>query len=105
MIYSSRKKKEELEIIENRTDWAKLLMHIALFANFIALVFFYVGFLLYIYMGRFYGFFDFMYLLLHSFSEALVTGILIFIAFGWTVTFLKSTDFDLYIPLGINLFI
>ena len=102
MVYFSRGKKEELEIVEENTDWAKLLMHIALVINFLALLFFYIGFLIYLYIGRFYGFFDFIYLLLHSVSEALVTGLLVFIAFGWTVTFIKTTDFDLYVPLGNN---
>jgi|694.fasta_scaffold120811_6 hypothetical protein len=41
-----------------------------------------------------------MYLLFHSVSESLLTSILLFIAYGWTITFTKDAEFDIYIPLG-----
>ena len=102
MLHKSRQKKGEIAIGgEEELDWAKLLLHLALWLNFLALFFYYFGFAIYAYgSGSQYGFFDFMYLLFHSFSEALVTGLLIFIAFGWTITFLKTADYDLYVPLS-----
>lgn len=41
-----------------------------------------------------------MYLLFHSISESVLTSLIIFIAYGWTITFTKDAEFDLYIPLG-----
>ena len=82
-------------------DWGSILVFVSLILNLIAIIFYWIGHIVYIsFAGRFYGAFDFMYLLLHSISESLVTGLLIFVAYGWTITFLKTVDFDLYIPLG-----
>lgn len=90
---------------DNEIDYAKILLFSGLFINFLALTFKYIGYLLYVWVsGKQYGFFDFMYLLLHAFSESAITALLIFVAFGWTITFLKGKDFDLYIPLRTTYF-
>ena len=41
----------------------------------------------------------------HSLSESLLISLIIFVAFGWTITFLADNEFDLYVPLSINFFI
>jgi hypothetical protein len=40
-----------------------------------------------------------MYLLFHSIGDSVIVSILLFVAFGWTVTFINGKDFDLYVPL------
>ena len=40
-----------------------------------------------------------MYLLFHSISDSVILVLLILLAFGWTVTFKSTNDFDLYVPL------
>ena len=44
-----------------------------------------------------------MFLLLHSVSDSIIIVILLLLAFGWTVTFNNSMDFDLYVPLACML--
>lgn len=100
MLYLSRRKKDELEIIEGNTDWAKILFHIALWLNFIALLLLYVGFLVYSSHGQENAVYDLGYLFFHSISEGIICGMLIFIAFGWTITYEKNNNFDMYIPLS-----
>jgi len=67
MLYFSKGPKHGEDAGEER-DWAKLLLFITLVFNMVALVFYYIGFLLYTSGGYYYGFFDFMYLLFHSIS-------------------------------------
>lgn len=60
-----------------------------------------MGYLIYVYgNGRDYSFFEFIYLLLHSFADSILSTLLVFLAYGWTVTFNSSRDFDLYVPLS-----
>lgn len=87
MIYFSRTPKHG---VAEEKDWAKFILLITLIFNFVALVFNYMGFLVYLGTGEYYGFFDFMYLLFHSISEAVLTSLIIFIAYGWTITFTKD---------------
>lgn len=44
-----------------------------------------------------------MFLLLHSASDSAIIVILLLLAYGWTVTFRNSMDFDLYVPLACML--
>ncbi len=83
------------------TDYVKYLVSSCLWMNLISLVFKYIGYLIYIYFGKDYSFFDFVYLFFHAVADSIVISILIFVSYGWTITFLKDTDFDLYVPLGI----
>ena len=41
-----------------------------------------------------------MYLLLYSISDSIIMVLLLLLAFGWTVTFKTTVDFDLYVPLA-----
>ena len=41
--------------------------------------------------------------MLHSVSDYIVIYLLVFMAFGWTVTFIKGYDMDLFVPLGFML--
>ncbi len=64
----------------------------------------YLGFLVYAYIsGSEYQVFDFLFMLLHSFSDSALLVILILLSYGWTVTFNNSMDFDLYVPLACML--
>lgn len=64
----------------------------------------YIGFIIYAYVnGSEYQFFDFMFMLLHSVSDSAIIVILLLLAYGWTVTFKNSMDFDLYVPLACML--
>lgn len=81
-------------------DYIKVMMSACLWMNLISLVFKYIGYLIYYYAGKDFGFFDFMYLFFHGLADSIIISILIFVSFGWTVTFIKHQDFDLYIPLG-----
>lgn len=82
------------------TDYVKYLVSSCLWMNLISLAFKYIGYLIYIYFGKDYSFFDFVYLFFHAVADSIVISILIFVSYGWTITFLKDTDFDLYVPLG-----
>lgn len=75
-------------------------MKISLWFSISSIVFKYIGFLIYAYInGTEYQFFDFMFMLLHSISDSAIIVILLLLAYGWTVTFKNSMDFDLYVPL------
>jgi hypothetical protein len=41
-----------------------------------------------------------MYLLLYSVSDSIIIVLLLLLAFGWTVIFSSTKDFDLYVPLA-----
>lgn len=63
----------------------------ALVLNLIAIIFYWIGHVIYtLISGKFHGFFDFCYLLFHSLSESVLTALIIFVAFGWTVTFIDN---------------
>lgn len=88
------------QIDSKDTDWVKVLVSICLWFNFSSLILKYCGYLIYIYSGNDYAFFDFMYLLFHSISESIIISIFVFVSYGWTITFLNGKDFDLYVPLS-----
>jgi len=79
-------------------------MKISLWIGFSSLVFKYIGHIIYAYLtGRVHEVFDVLYLLLHSISDYIVIFLLIFLSFGWTVTFINGADMDLYVPMGCML--
>jgi len=41
--------------------------------------------------------------LLHSASDGILVVLIVLLAYGWTVTFITSTDFDIYVPLACML--
>lgn len=102
MVHKSKNSKGEDGTGEER-DWAKFLLHITLIINLFAILFYYIGFLVYLGGGRYYGIFDFFYLLFHSISESVLSSLLLFVAYGWTITYIRNEDFDIYIPLGTHL--
>lgn len=76
-------------------------MRISLWIALSATAFKYIGFVIYAYVsGEDYQFFDFMYLLLYAISDSIIIVLLMILAFGWTVTFNSTKDFDLYVPLA-----
>lgn len=89
MVHQSKNSKGEDGAAEER-DWAKFLLHITLIINLFAILFYYIGFLVYLGGGRYYGVFDFVYLLFHSISESVLSSLLLFVAYGWTITFIKN---------------
>jgi len=58
------------------------------------------GFILYSYSGHDFGFFHFIYLLMHSMSESIVIGLIILIGFGWTINFMTIEHAGIYLPIG-----
>ena len=85
-------------------NWPKYLLKISLWLGFSSILTKYIGHAIYAYFnGRVYEVFDVFYLILHSVSDYIVIYLLIFLAFGWTVTFLKGYDMELYVPLGCML--
>lgn len=99
MIYFS-KKPSASDLVAGEKDWVKIILYVTLIFNLIAITCYWFGHILYvIFTGKFYGAFDFLYLMFHSISESVLTTMLIFIAFGWTITFIEDAEFDLYIPL------
>ena len=63
-----------------------------------------MGFLIYAYInGRNYQIFDIMYLLIHSFSDSIILFLVVFLAFGWTITFTTHKTFEFYLPLAFML--
>ena len=90
--------KSKLDVRE--TDYVKYMISSCLSPNLISLVFKYIGYIIYIYFGNDYSFFDFVYLFFHALADSIIISILIFVSYGWTITFIKDVDFDLYVPLG-----
>ena len=92
--------KSQINSFENQdTDYIKILIVTCIWFNLVSLFFKYIGYLIYYFAGLEYNFFDFMYLLFHSVGDSIIVSILIFVAFGWTITFNNGKDFDLYVPL------
>lgn len=86
---------------EDEDNWIKYILKISLWIALSATLFKSAGFFIYAYIiGEDYQFFDFMYLLLYSISDSIIIVLLMLLAFGWTVTFTSTKDFDLYVPLA-----
>jgi hypothetical protein len=99
------KKKDSGSVVDSKdTDYVKILVAVCLWLNLTSLIFKYAGYLIYVYFGLEYSFFDFMYLLFHSVGDSVIVAIFLFVSFGWTITFISGKDFDLYVPLGIYIF-
>lgn len=77
-----------------------MLVIACIWANLVSLVCKYIGHLIYCYGGVQYAFFDFTYLFFHALGDSVIVSIFIFVAYGWTVTFINGNDFDIYVPLG-----
>lgn len=103
MLYIVKKSFNNKEIDAKDTDYVKYLVYSGIWLNMISLVFKYIGYLIYMYVGVDYSFFDFMYLFFHAIADSVVVSIFIFVSFGWTITFTRGKDFDLYVPLSIYL--
>lgn len=67
MLYFSKGPKHG-EVMGEERDWAKFILFVTLAFNLVAIIFYYIGFLIYTSEGYYYGFFDFMYLFFHSIS-------------------------------------
>jgi hypothetical protein len=76
------------------------MVKISLYFSISSLLLKYIGYIIYAYgSGSQHGFFDLMYLFLHSTSDSIIMVMLMLLSFGWTVTFNSTRDFDLYVPL------
>ena len=85
-------------------NWIKWTLKISLWVYVSSIAVKYLGFVVYAYIsGSEYQIFDFFFMLLHSFSDSALLVILLLLAYGWTVTFNNSMDFDLYVPLACML--
>jgi hypothetical protein len=86
---------------EEGDNWSKVLLKYSLWISLGSITLKYIGHAIYAYLnGRFYDIFDILYLLLHSVSDYILIFLLIFLSFGWTVTFRKHPYLDIYIPLA-----
>lgn len=47
------------------------------------------------------GLLSILYLLCHSLSESVVIGLLVLLAFGWTISFLAGEELDIYAPMAV----
>lgn len=98
ILFLSKEKEDEGD------NWIKSCLKVSLWLGITSIIFKYFGFFIYAYInGGEYQFFDFMYMLLHSTSDAILIVLIILIAFGWTVTFNTNMDFDIYVPLACML--
>jgi hypothetical protein len=89
---------------EEGDNWIKWTLKISLWVGLVSILIKYIGFMIYAYVnGAEYQFFDFTFLLLHSVADSAIIVVLLLLAFGWTVTFNNSMDFDLYVPLACML--
>lgn len=99
MLFFLYKNKEE-----EGDNWIKWTLKISLWISIGSIVVKYIGFIIYAFVnGAEYQFFDFCFMLLHSVSDSAIIVILLLLAYGWTVTFRNSMDFDLYVPLACML--
>lgn len=72
-------------------------LKISLWLGIFAVGFKYIGFVFYVNVSGYESnFTDFMYLLLHAISDTVLMLLLLFLAYGWTVQFKRSRDFDIY---------
>ena len=89
---------------EEGDNWIKVLVKISLWLGLGSILFKYIGYLVYAHVnGVEHGFFDFLYLLLHSSSDSLLLVLVTLLSYGWTVTFKNTQDFDMYVPLAAML--
>ena len=89
---------------EEGDNWIKITLKISLLFGFGSIFFKYIGYLVYAHgSGYEHGVFDVFYLLLHSISDSVIMVLLMLLAYGWTVTFKNTRDFDLYVPLACML--
>ena len=84
-------------------DYPKMLLFMGTVTQVSSLFWKMIGFLIYVFTGSDYFFFHLVYLLLHSTSEAAIVALLTLIAFGWTLTFNKGNNLDLFFPLSNSL--
>lgn len=92
------------DVEDDGDNWLKWTLKISLWIGVGSIIFKYLGFVIYAYVsGSEYHFFDFMFLFLHSIADSALIIILLLLAFGWTVTFKNSMDFDIYVPLSFML--
>lgn len=88
------------DVEEDGENWTKYILKISLWISIGSLGLKYIGHLIYANTGYSFQLFDILYLMVHGASDSLILFLLVLLSFGWTVTFLNSRDFDIYIPLG-----
>jgi len=78
------------------------MLKISIWTGIISISFKYADYLIYAYAyGRHFPVLDIMYLLLHAISDVGIIFIVLFVSYGWTITFTKHKKFDLWIPISL----
>lgn len=93
-FYNDKMKGEQLT-----KEKHKFMMFAGIATQISSLVWKTTGFLIYAYSGSDYGLFHYIYLFMHSISESLVIGLIVLIAFGWTINYTTIKDADIYLPM------
>lgn len=79
------------EIVKgDEVDYAKGSLLFSVLLNFAALLAKLVAWVIYAHTGTDYELLDILYLTCHSISEGLIIGLLVLLAFGWTINFLSG---------------
>ena len=85
-------------------DYPRMMLFMGTVTQISSLFWKSLGFLVYTFTGADYSFFHYIYLLMHSTSEAAIVALITLVGFGWTLTFTKGKTFDLYLPLSNQIF-
>ena len=81
-------------------DYPKIMLFMGTATQISSLFWKSFGFLIYTFTGADYAFFHYIYLLMHSTSESAIIALISLMGFGWTLTFYKGKNFDLFLPLS-----
>jgi len=88
---------------EESIDYPTLIITISLFLEFLSLVFEISHYWIYSIDGKGSFLFNFANQALSITSQFLITCLLLLMAYGWSIKFLKFQDMDVFIPLGVLL--
>lgn len=85
---------------DGEQDWPKIVLFAGVLSNLVALLCKGLNMAVYHYNGEDSGVLDVLYLTFHACSEAIVVGIVLLIAYGWTIANVSDPEFEQYGCLG-----
>lgn len=81
-------------------NWPIIIFKIIVWAHVVGLFFFYFGHVIYVLgRGKDFAFFSFVFLIVSTFSQAMMLILITFCAYGWMTTYRVSDNQEVYYPL------
>jgi nitrate reductase gamma subunit len=73
--------------LEGTTHWGKVLLKVTLWGRLVSLCWFMLGFIIYCWSGEVYGVFDVAYMGLFIICDGILSGVLLFMGYGWMINY------------------